>query len=131
MEDEVREAAPEGAGKEAAVSAVEDATIAEQDANEIRQLITDGAMDGQLEKLEWAIRDRKRKLGDEMRAELAVGDRVKLTETCRPKYLQGHVATITKVRTSGRELVIDFGYRIGRYGPITEVNRSMVEPVID
>lgn len=82
-----------------------------------------------LARIKNAIASREALLLREMRAELAVGDRVKLTATCRPKYLLGHTATITKVRTSGRELVIDFGRRIGRYGPVTEVERSMVEPV--
>ena len=93
--------------------------------------IKTGHLDGYLDVVKAAISNRGRQLIGEMRAELTVGDRVKLTETVRPKYLHGHVATITKVRTSGRELVIDFGRRLGRYGPITEVHRSMVESVID
>lgn len=104
-----------------------DSMMAEVDANEMRELITGGQMDSQLDKIEWAIRDRKRKLVDEARAEFEVGDQV-VFDGVSPKYLNGWGGTITKLEDKSGWMEVDMGHRVRRFGPVVKCRRTHVKP---
>lgn len=79
-----------------------------------------GDFDEELQYLKSAVQLREKRLRDaravEMRAELAVGDTVRFTESTTPKYLRGLVATVEKIGSKQATVTITDAWRAKRYG---------------
>lgn len=61
----------------------------------VRAWIADGTLDAHLTTLQSDISERRMRTREFI--EWVAGDRVRLNERCRPKYLQGSEATVTNV----------------------------------
>lgn len=81
------------------------------DLQDVRNAILCGAYDEHLAVIVREIEERKRKTREFI--EWVEGDRVKINENCRPKYLVGEMATITAVKRT--KVVVKFDRDAGRF----------------
>lgn len=58
--------------------------------------ILDGDLDGDLDRLTAAIRDRKQTVAARVRYQVRPGDTVRFSDVIRPRYLVGLTATVTR-----------------------------------
>lgn len=110
-------------------------------ANEWLQLcdeIDDGMFDDGLEEIARAVQSRRdvvhRRLARRLQRELAVGDRVMLTNGIKPRYLEGMSATVIRLQLDQQAAVVDLDAlpTPGRGRPSNEAPRKkMLVPLIN
>lgn len=93
--------------------------------------IVNGELDDKLSALNEQIRDRhlaiRRMRSRTARATLKVGDRIRIVDTVRPKYLAGSTGRVTGV-SGPTTFLIQLDNGPGRFGGTIKVQASLVMP---
>jgi hypothetical protein len=90
--------------------------------------IMTGELDDQLDRIIETIQLRRKTIRETRKAinsmSATVGQKVKLADNLRPKYLAGVSGTITKLE--GNTLLVELPYAMGRYGKNVRVPADLV-----
>lgn len=86
-----------------------------------------GIHDDDLDDLLLTIQARKKTIGIQNFAEIAVGAKVRFVPTIRPTYLRGVQATVVGKKVS--KLIVRLDSPVGRFRGDIRVTGSLVEPI--
>lgn len=92
----------------------------------LRDIMT-GKYDNHLSLISQVIGNRRNELANRMKTMLLPGDRVKLTDTVRPNYLQGAKGTV--VRHLNSRILVRLDYQLGRFSQEIRCPISTLEKV--